>query len=61
MPIHAGRNYFGHYFQWGEHGKKYYFNPKVKTSERAAYLRAESQMRAAYLHGYRGGKKKDKL
>jgi hypothetical protein len=53
MPIHLGYNSYGHYYQWGYHGKKYYFNYHDKRSEKNAYKKAVKQAQAAYSNGYR--------
>jgi len=43
----------GYYYQWGEHGKKYFFDPKDPQSETEAKSSATRQGRAAHAHGYR--------
>ena len=42
MPVHRGQNYY----QWGEHGKKYYYTPGDKESREEAKAKAELQGRA---------------
>jgi hypothetical protein len=37
MPVNHRIDSKGHYFQWGNHGKKYYFNPKNQMSIDKAY------------------------
>lgn len=51
MPIHTGLDSRGHYYQWGHHGKKYYYQA---SNAKQAYQLAERQARAAYYNGYRG-------
>lgn len=29
MPVHHGRNRLGPYYQWGSHGKKYYYSGRI--------------------------------
>jgi hypothetical protein len=50
MPINLRRDYLGNYFQWGNHGAKYYFHDSKTESK--AYDKALRQARAAYSHGY---------
>jgi len=54
MPIHRGKDNKGNYFQWGEHGAKYYYNYMNDSSVINAYAKAKRQMRAIYSNGYRG-------
>lgn len=54
MPIHAGQDEKGHYYIWGEHGHRYYFNPNDPKSADEAYRGAANQARAAYSRGYKG-------
>lgn len=54
MPVHAGYDEGGHYYQWGDHGKKYYYQVGDKQSEDDAKLKATKQGQAAYAHGYKG-------
>lgn len=54
MPIHAGQDKKGHFYQWGSTGKKYYFDPDSKRSVAAAYNRAEKQQTAIYSSGWKG-------
>ncbi len=46
MPVHAGTDSKGKYYQWGSHGKKY--------RGTSAKSKAAAQGRAAYANGYRG-------
>jgi len=54
MPIHRNNDSNGYYFQWGNHGKKYYFNRNSNDSIINAYNKALLQMRAIYYSGYKG-------
>jgi len=50
MPVHKGKDSRGEYWQWGEHGHRYY-GPEGRA-------KAERQARAAYANGFREKKKK---
>lgn len=52
MPIHRGKDSNGCYYQWGGHGKRYYYTAGNVSSREAAYKKAETQARAVYAHGY---------
>lgn len=54
MPIHSGKDSEGSFYQWGETGKKYYFNPEDKESKSRAKNKAEAQQTAIYAGGYKG-------
>ncbi len=54
MPVKMHHTIEGWYFQWGEHGKKYFFDPDDPSSKSRAKSNAERQGRAAFAHGYRG-------
>jgi hypothetical protein len=54
MPVHSGENKKGLYFQWGHHGKKYYYNPYSKISMKNAQAKASKQGMAAFANGYKG-------
>jgi hypothetical protein len=54
MPVEKHHTSEGWYYQWGEHGKKYFFDPDDSQSETLAKKNAGRQGRAAYAHGYRG-------
>jgi hypothetical protein len=54
MPIHKGRDAMGMFYQWGAHGKKYYYTASSKTSELRAKAQAKAQARAIYASGYSG-------
>lgn len=47
MPVHQGYN--GYYFyQYGMHGKKYYFNPFNNKTRLSAYNKARRQGQAIH-------------
>lgn len=60
MPIHEGSDNIGSFWQWGGHGKKYYFCtehgkcPYGQDSSAEAKSKAGRQAAAAHAHGYRG-------
>lgn len=54
MPIQRRQDKKGVYYQWGNHGHKYYFNPASKVSTLSAHQRAYLQAKAAFANGYRG-------
>ena len=55
MPIHTGVEADGRtYYQWGEHGAKYYYDANNTDSKNAAYEKARRQSAAAHANGYRG-------
>lgn len=43
MPIHKGKDNKGYYYMYGSTGKKYYYDPKDKKSEKRAYDKALKQ------------------
>lgn len=52
MPIHGGYDGLGFYYQYGNHGHKYYYLPdETGDSERAAYLSAVRQGAAIHSNG----------
>lgn len=54
MPVHRGKDSSGPYYQWGNHGKKYYYTANnVKTRENAKNS-ATKQGQAAHAHGWQG-------
>ena len=53
MPVAMHHTSEGWYYQWGEHGKKYFFDPADPESENEAKRKAGLQGRAAHAHGYR--------
>ncbi len=54
MPVAKHHTEEGWYYQWGGHGKKYFFDPGDPDSETEAKHKAGLQGRAAHAHGYRG-------
>ena len=48
MPVHMGVDDQGHYYQYGEHGAKYYFNLSDAASQKDAMDKAERQGRAIH-------------
>ena len=54
MPVHRGKDSKGCFYQWGEHGKKYYYKAGDKSERDEAKQKAGKQGRAAYASGYRG-------
>lgn len=53
MPIHKSYDSKGYYYQWGNHGKKYYFNKDCSSCKKRAYNKAKKQMIAIYASGWR--------
>jgi len=55
MPIHSGYDTVRQkpYFQWGNHGAKYYFNPHSTRSSLLAYNKAKRQAIAVHSTGWR--------
>lgn len=56
MPVHRGKDSQGCYYQWGNHGKKYYYTPCDGPERNKAKEKAALQGRAAYARGYKGKK-----
>lgn len=54
MPVHRGTDSNGPYYQWGNHGKKYYYKLGDKVSREKAKKQASAQGAAAYANGYKG-------
>lgn len=52
MPVRYQLDMKGHYYQWGDHGKRYYFDPRNEASRKLAKSKAIAQMQAAHLNGY---------
>lgn len=50
MPVHRGWDKSGCYYQWGNHGRKYYYTAGDAVSRNDAQARAERQGRAAHAH-----------
>lgn len=54
MPIYRRKDSKGTYYQWGNHGKKYYYTPNNIRSREMARKKAVKQAQAAYAAGYKG-------
>jgi len=54
MPIFEGKDTQGYYYQWGNHGKRYYYNPESEKARKNAHKNAIMQRVAAKYHGYVG-------
>lgn len=54
MPIHKSVDSEGHYYQYGDHGKKYYYISGNKTSETKAKNKAIAQTKAIHASGWKG-------
>ena len=54
MPVHRGKDKKGPYYQWGESGKKYYYESGDPDSRKKAKQKAEKQGQAAHASGYKG-------
>ena len=50
MPIHQGNDKKGSYYQWGESGKKYYFNQNSIRSMKIEHNKALRQAGAIYAN-----------
>ena len=46
MPVHQRRDSRGHYMQWGDTGKRYYFDPDNLRSAARAREKARKQGQA---------------
>lgn len=57
MPIHSGKDRQGYFYQWGETGKKYYYDPVSRQSATTAYNKAKKQQTAIYSSGWKGDEK----
>lgn len=53
MPIYEGKDSEGYYYQYGNHGKRYYYNPANERSRKSAHKKAIIQMAAIHYSGYR--------
>ncbi len=51
MPIYERIDKKGHYYQYGNHGSRYYFNSK--TSRSTAYKKAVKQAAAVHASGWK--------
>ena len=54
MPVHRSQDSKGPYYQWGNHGSKYYYKSGNQASRERAKKKAHLQARAIYASGYRG-------
>ena len=54
MPIHRGQDKTGSFYQWGQTGKKYYFDPDNTGSKTRALNKAKAQQTAIYSSGWKG-------
>lgn len=52
MPIYLKKDSQGHYYQFGDHGKKYYFNTRSRNSRDSAYTKAFLQEKAIFANRY---------
>ena len=52
MPVYQGNDQKGFFYQWGEHGKRYYFNQNSIRSMKIAHNKALRQGIAAHANGY---------
>ena len=50
MPIHQEKDNKGSYYQWGNHGKKYYFF--TSRGKIIAYGKSVRQAQAAHANGW---------
>jgi len=50
MPVHWGSDASGSFYQYGTHGKKYYYTPGDVQSELAARRAAGRQAQAVHAH-----------
>lgn len=55
MPVHRSRDRRGSFYQWGGHGKRYYYQVGNARSRLIARRLAQRQGAAAYSNGYREG------
>lgn len=53
MPVHKGKDETGPYYQWGYHGKKYYYKSGDEKSKNNAKMKAHKQGVAIYASGWR--------
>ena len=53
MPTHQGRDSNGSYYQWGNHGKRYYYVTGNKRSRELARNKANRQGVAIKASGWR--------
>ena len=48
MPVKKGQDRVGHFYMWGNNGKKYYFSMDDLNSEKLAYYYAVQQGKAIH-------------
>lgn len=53
MPINRKKDTKGYYYQWGNHGKKYYYTANNPRSRDMAKSKAVKQAQAVYSSGYK--------
>ncbi|HEY5891242.1 MAG TPA: hypothetical protein VIW94_11175 [Acidimicrobiia bacterium] len=54
MPVRRKEDKEGPYYQWGDSGKKYRYQPGDKKSRATAKAKATKQGQAAHAAGYEG-------
>lgn len=52
MPIKRGHDNKGSFYQWGNHGKRYYYKAGNVNSRLIAKSKAMKQMKAIFSNGY---------
>ena len=50
MPVHRGKDKEGTYYQWGDHGKKYYYIARVESMRIYAKQKALTQGQAIHAN-----------
>ena len=56
MPVFQRKDTRGHFFQWGDSGKRYYFDPDSLTSAAKARAKARKQGQAVRARQRTAGK-----
>ena len=51
MPIHKRHDTQGNFYQYGDHGAKYYYSNSTRDRE-DAFHKAQKQAQAIHAHGY---------
>lgn len=54
MPVYDGKDSKGYYYQWGNHGHKYYYDARSERARKNAHKKAIMQCVASKYHGYKG-------
>lgn len=54
MPVNRSKDSKGPYYQWGDAGKKYYYEAGNEESRERAKQKAKRQGKAAHAAGYEG-------